>query len=174
MNIKHNKRRKESVSKIEKVFFDQLRSKELHQIKVSTICNEANINRSTFYAVFTDVYDLAEKIRLRLENEVNNLLEKDFRFVYDKSNFLNLFEHIKENQDLYYFYFRLGYDKTNNLKLYDICNIKNVINTEHLDYHIEFFKNGFNAIIKKWLSDNCIKTPQEMCDILLYEYRIKQ
>ena len=35
---------------------------------------------------------------------------------------------------------------------------------------IEFFKSGFNAIIKKWLSNGCKETPEEMENILKSEY----
>ena len=41
---------------------------------------------------------------------------------------------------------------------------------KHIDYHIEFFKAGFNAIIKKWLNNNCKESPEEIHEILMSEY----
>jgi len=38
MNTKNNKRRRESVNKIEKAFIELLQNKELNEIKVSDIC----------------------------------------------------------------------------------------------------------------------------------------
>lgn len=168
MNIRNNKRRKDTVEIIERVFFEQLKTKELYQISVTTICKEADINRSTFYAIYTDVYDLADKIKKQLEDEVNSLVDTD-SWSQSTDNFLRLFEHIKQNQELYSIFFKLGFDDGYNLKLYDLCKI-DLLDSKYIDYHVEFFKNGFNAIVKKWLKNNCSESPQEMCEILLSEY----
>ena len=171
MNTKNNRRRQETVNKIENVFLEFLKEQELSQIKVTAICEKVGINRGTFYANFMDVYDLADKMHERLNKEVNALFEQDIKWQYTDTYFLKLFEHIKDNQTLYYFYFKLGYDDCYDLKLYDICRTDYDIQNEHIDYHISFFKSGFNALVKKWLNSGCEKTPQQMRDILLYEYR---
>jgi len=43
--------------------------------------------------------------------------------------------------------------------------------SKHVDYHIEFFRNGLNSIIKLWLNGGCRETPEEMDEILKSEYR---
>ena len=60
MNTKNNRRRRESVEKIEKAFVKLLQTEELKRITVADICKESGLNRSTFYANFLDVYDLAD------------------------------------------------------------------------------------------------------------------
>ena len=67
MNVKNNKRRKESRAKIEAVFLDLIQDKELNQISVSEICKKSGLNRTTFYANYVDIYDLADNIRKTLE-----------------------------------------------------------------------------------------------------------
>ena len=62
MNVKNNKRRKESRAKIEAVFLDLIQDKELNQISVSEICKKSGLNRTTFYANYVDIYDLADNI----------------------------------------------------------------------------------------------------------------
>ena len=44
---------------------------------------------------------------------------------------------------------------------------------KHIDYHMEFFRAGLNAIIKKWLNNSCKETPEEINDIITSEYRNK-
>ena len=66
MNTPNNKRRKQSQEKIEKVFIELLQTKELNQISVTDICKIAHLNRSTFYANYIDIFDLVEKIRIRM------------------------------------------------------------------------------------------------------------
>ena len=52
------------------MFVQLVQTKEINQISVTEICKKANINRSTFYANYLDVYDLADKITEQIENEV--------------------------------------------------------------------------------------------------------
>lgn len=40
-----------------------------------------------------------------------------------------------------------------------------------MEYHIEFFRNGLNSIIKMWLNGGCKESPEEMTQILNGEYR---
>lgn len=168
MNTYNNKRRQDTVKRIEDIFLDQLKTRELSQIKVSDICKAAQINRSTFYANFVDIYDLSERILAKLENEVLQFMQKDEAWDRD---FLRLFQHMKEHQSLYQCYFKLGYDNRCELKLYDFCMQDYDVSAEFVDYHVTFFKNGFNAIVKKWLDGGCQETPQQMKDILMGEYR---
>ena len=59
MNTPNNKRKKESIERIEKVFISLLQTNELNEISVSDICKLAGLNRTTFYANYTDIYGLA-------------------------------------------------------------------------------------------------------------------
>jgi hypothetical protein len=73
MNIKNNKRRRDSQIKIEKAFVALLQERELKQITVSDIIKETGLNRSTFYANYVDIFDLADKTRAKLEKDFSNL-----------------------------------------------------------------------------------------------------
>ena len=48
MNTPNNKRKKESIERIEKVFISLLQTNELNEISVSDICKLAGLNRTTF------------------------------------------------------------------------------------------------------------------------------
>ena len=73
MNVKNNKRRRESQEKIERAFIELLQSREIKDITVSDIVKITELNRSTFYANYTDIFDLADKTREKLENEFSDL-----------------------------------------------------------------------------------------------------
>ncbi len=77
MNVKNNRRKRESIEKIEKSFINMLQSKEINQISVTDICKDTGLNRSTFYANFLDVYDLADKLRAKLEEDFSNQFEEE-------------------------------------------------------------------------------------------------
>ena len=87
MNTKNNRRRRASVERIEKVFMELLQTRELNEITVSDICKLCGLNRSTFYANFTDVYDLADKMRVHLEEEVNRLYESETAQKFNSNDF---------------------------------------------------------------------------------------
>ena len=171
MNTKNNRRRRESVERIEAAFMELLQTKELNAIAVSDICKRCGLNRSTFYSNYFDIYDLADKVRGHLEEEVRRLYESDYARQVNSNDYLRLLRHIKEHQPLYRTYFKLGYDHQFQLKQYDIHLAKEHFDGQHIAYHVEFFRSGFNAIIKMWLAGGCKETPEEMVEIIHREYQ---
>ncbi len=170
MNVKNNKRRRESKEKIERAFIELLQKREIKEITVSDIIKNTGLNRSTFYANYIDIFDLADKAREILENEFSNLFA-DYDYFNERTGALKMFTHIKENQLFYKTYFKLCYDDKHLVSIYD----KKRAEKEHIDtnlkYHIEFFRNGLIAIIKLWLSNGCKESPEEMAEVLKQEYR---
>ena len=170
MNVKNNRRRKASQEKIERAFIELLQTREIKEITVSDIIKKTGLNRSTFYANYIDVYDLADKTRAVLENDFSNLFA-DYDQLSQHSGALKMFTHIRDNQLFYQTYFKLCYDDKHLISIYDPVRAEK----EHMDhllkYHIEFFRNGLNAIIKMWLANGCQESAEEMADVLKQEYR---
>ena len=73
MNTANNKRRRDSQQRMEKAFVQLLQEKEINQISVTGICKQARVNRSTFYANYLDIYDLADAVKKQLEKDVIDL-----------------------------------------------------------------------------------------------------
>ena len=173
MNTPNNKRRKETRDKISKVFINLLQSKEISEISVTDICKLAKINRSTFYVNYLDVYDLADQIGKELEQEVSFLYQEERDTKNNSNDFLKLFRHIKDNQIFYNTYFKLKMDQNFIIREYDYNLSKELYDDKYIDYHMEFFKAGLNAIIKKWLDNGCKESPEEIKKILESEYANK-
>ena len=171
MNTPNNKRRKESMERIEKVFVELLQTKELDEIRVSDICKRAGLNRTTFYANYTDIYGLADAIRNKLENEVTDLYEDEITQRFNSHDYLKLFRHIKDNQIFYQTYFKLGYDNEYKVIAYDVNLAREHFHNQFVEYHMEFFKAGITQIIKLWLKNGCRESPEDMVEILKSEYR---
>lgn len=173
MNKTNNKRKKQSQQKIEEIFIDLIQMKQINEITVTDLCKKAKLNRSTFYANYIDIYDLANKIREKLELEVKEVFKEEMEKQYNSNNFLKLFYHIKSNQELYKTYFKLDMDKSNSINEYDYNLYKYFYNDKYLDYHINFFKAGLNAILKMWLDNGCKESPEEINEIIISEYKEK-
>lgn len=170
MNVKNNKRRKASQEKIEKAFIELLQTCQIKEITVSDIIKNTGLNRSTFYANYIDIFDLADKTREKLENEFSDLFA-DHDYAGAHTGALKMFTHIKENQIFYKTYFKLCYDDKHLVSIYDTKRAEQEHMDGNLKYHIEFFRNGLNAIIKLWLAGGCQESPAEMAEVLKQEYR---
>lgn len=121
-----------------------------------------------------DIYDLADKIRLRLIEDVCDLYQDERKKKYNSNDFSKIFRLMKENQLFFKTYFKLENDPnvlpSEEQFQYDTNLAKRYYNNQHIDYHIEFFKAGFNAVVKKWLEGGCKESPEEMYHIIMSEY----
>ena len=175
MNTPNNKRKRESQEKIEKAFIDLIQTRNVEEITVTDICNLTQLNRSTFYANYLDIYDLVDKIKIKIIEDFFNIYKDETANKYHSYDFLKLFQHIKENQLFYKIYFKLNLDLTDSVKYIDPKEVDRFLtDSKNLDYHIEFFKAGLNAVIKKWLNSGCKESPKEIEDILKAEYAKKE
>ena len=172
MNTINNKKRKKSQEQIEKIFLQLIQKKNIDEISVSNICELANLNRSTFYANYVDIYDLANKVKQQMEVEFakfqfSNNAKQDY------NGYLNMFRYIKENQIFFKTYFKLEEISKSLPTQYRVELAEKYYDNKFIDYHIEFFRAGLNAIIKKWLNNGCKETPEEINEIITSEYKNK-
>lgn len=171
MNTKNNRRKQASREKFEQALVELLQEKELHQIRVSELCKHAGLNRSTFYANYMDIYDMADKLRENLESEVAALDGSKNLQGFTFNNYLQLFQLIAQNPTFYQTYFKLGYDEQYRIWQYDSELAGKHFDNRFIEYHMEFFKSGLTKIIKLWLQNGCRETPMEMAEILRSEYQ---
>ena len=172
MNTSNNQKRKKSQEKIEKIFLQLIQKKNIEEISVSMICELAELNRSTFYANYIDIYDLAEKIKKNMEVEFAKF-QLSNNSKQDSNGYLNMFRYIKDNQIFFKTYFKLESLFIDKPTQYHIELAEKYYDNKYIDYHIEFFRAGLNAIIKKWLNNGCKETPEEINEIIISEYKNK-
>lgn len=97
------------VVKTKKVLFNSLlnlmKIKNFEKIKISDICEESLINRSTFYAHYDDKYelliDLFEERKLSLLKVLEDNENKAFSKEYLMELLSILIDHIEENKEIY-------------------------------------------------------------------------
>lgn len=171
MNTPNNKRKKESMERMEKVFVDLLQTRELAAIRVSELCKRAGVNRTTFYANYADIYGLADSIRDKLEDNLSSLYQSEIAQGFNSNDYLKLFRHIRDNQIFYQTYFKLGYDDNYKIFTYDTELARRHFQNRFIEYHMEFFKSGITRIIKLWLQTGCRESPEDMYEIIKSEYQ---
>lgn len=82
-----------------------LKEKTFEEIKVSDLCNEALINRSTFYSHFDDKYELISSLINDLKKELENELNKIQVNLNTKEYYIEMIkiflDHIEGKEDIY-------------------------------------------------------------------------
>ena len=169
---KSNNSKKKSQDQIEKIFLQLIQKKNIDEISVSTICEIANLNRSTFYSNYIDIYDLAEKVKNQMAQEFAEF-QLSNNSKHNPDGYLTMFKYIKDNQIFFNTYFKLESICPDVPIQYHVELAKKYYNNKFIDYHIEFFRAGLNAIIKKWLNNGCKETPEEINEIITSEYKNK-
>ena len=145
MNTRNNQRRRETIAAIDAAFVSLLKGKELKDISVSELCERADVNRSTFYENYADVFALANTCSEKIENQVANQPHTNGEFAW-------IFDYIKANSDVFEIYFKLGISK------------------KSADYKTLFFRNGVYAVAKIWFDEGCKEPPEQMGEIVKREY----
>ena len=176
MNIKNNQRYKSNSEKIEKAFLNLIKTNAYETISISELCNEAHINRSTFYAHYSDINDLIMKIEGKFAHNMASIF--NFGLKQDHQAFIDMFTFVKENKIFYKAFLKIPYATLaeKNAKKQILDNLKDAailgkyVDDIELFYRANFFGAGIKAMCELWLERDCKESPQKMAEIIYREY----
>ena len=179
MNIKNNKRYKISSEKIETTFLSLLYNRKYEDISISEICQNANINRSTFYAHYDDINDLIIKIESKFAHSMSLIFDYGLR--QNNDAFLEMFTFVKENKYFYKAFLNIPYitfaEHDTKAKCLEHISkgheLKSSIDMG-LFYRGSFFGAGIKEMCRIWLERDCKETPEQMASLLIEEYTNRQ
>lgn len=176
MNTFKNVRYKTTEEYIEKALIRLLARKEYNKIFIKDICEEAGINRSSFYAHYADINDLMIQYEEKIAKKIGDIFKKDNE--YNVEAYTKLFEFIKVNKIFYKAFLQTSdlfvergmFGRFKN-SLMDFARKNNYyfINNE-MDYGFCFFSAGLKSICERWLHNNCKESPEEMAKLIVKEY----
>ncbi len=175
---KEDRRVKYTKMVLKESFIKLLAKKDISQISIKEICQDADINRSTFYAHYSDQYDLLRKIEDELLDNINaHIAEFD-----QKNNNLNdvllaekIFEYLKENAKIWKMLLSergdFSFQKKVMMLVYDkIINEltdNNKISKEDAEYVYSFTITGCIGIVQKWFDEDMKKSPHFMAEMVI-------
>jgi AcrR family transcriptional regulator len=159
-------------------FINLLEKKDISQITIKEICEDADINRATFYAHYNDQYDLLKKIEDELLENINAHLEEFYRKNNNTDDILlaeKIFEYLKENAKLCKLLLSergdFSFQKQVMRLVYDIIiselTDNNKITKEDAEYVYSFTITGCVGIVQKWLHEDMIKSPRYMAEMVV-------
>lgn len=176
--IKKDRRVKYTIMVIRESFIKILKDKPLSKITIKEICDEADVNRATFYAHYTDQYDLLHQIENDLIDDINQYLNRyDFKNTSEVPVEMleKILDYIKENAELIDVLLNSSSDIPFQHKMIKIlgdqqilpANISNSLNKEDADYVFLFFANGSIGVIQQWLKTGMKKPTRDMAELML-------
>lgn len=80
-----DKRITKTQSAIKSEFLSLLKKKPLHKITVKELCEATNINKSTFYTHYTDIYHLMDSLRQEAVTTIVSSIPSDREYTLDNA-----------------------------------------------------------------------------------------
>lgn len=159
--------------------FILLHEKPINQITVTQLTNLADINRSTFYLYYNDIYDMVEKIHGEIYAEFAQRVES-YGSLESVRYLTKCLQFCKENPNVCKF---IVDEQTGNqlaIKIRDSI-LSFVLDSTTLfekddarRYSSCFFSSGVFAVIHDWISDDMAIPAEDMAIFLNQLYKIAQ
>lgn len=172
--IKGNRRTLYTKKIIKESLIELLKTNDIHQITVTSICNKANINRGTFYSHYKDAFDLLQSVEDELFDQILRYLNETPTEDYTDSLLIKVLELISENKDLCNILLCKQRDGiidriiyiTSKANLKHLFYKSNEFDESYFDYLIRYSVGGILAIIQVWLRNNLKESPEEIVKII--------
>lgn len=167
---------------LEKSLVELMQENPISKISVKMLCETADINRSTFYAHYTDQYDLLKQLEQEVVAELKKYISKETfskQTVHTLQLMSQILDYIASNAAL----FKVLLSENGNSTFHrDIMGIvqQKVISDIHNNAGIDgrtseylqcFAVTGALSIIQKWLQDGIVESTERMSELtskLLY------
>lgn len=178
MNIKNNQRFLENEKRIIESFLELLNKYDISKITVKAICEKSNINRSTFYSHYNDVYDLLTKLEISMNKKIISqfhVTDNNDYFFTTEDFFIPFLTFMSKKQNFYKaclkkrtsFPIDTGFKELFQTVVKPNCLKHGITNEDEMMYYLVFFQSGITMILKRWIDGGCTKSPTEICKYLM-------
>lgn len=145
--------------------------KKINRITVTELTELADVNRSTFYLYYKDIYDMIDKVEtemfVELSSELKKLYTHGARHENVLSFFIYVFEFIRENSNFCKVLLGPEGDSTFLNKFKEAIIASQPPETPSINgigsrYYMPFFISGCIGTIQQWLEDDMKVPPEEI------------
>ena len=176
--MKEDYRKRVTRMLIRHAFTELLRNKPIQSISVKELCEQAGINRGTFYAHYTDIYDLLHKIEDEMLEDFTKTLSPLFgtdpRILTLKKIITEIFQCLKNNADICTVTLGPYGDKDFAARLLTIGQ-ELCIETytrmfanatrKQIEFCYAFISSGCIGLLEKWLAEGMLSSAEEMAEM---------
>ena len=147
---------------IKDAFWELYKEKKIEKITVKDITLKAGYNRSTFYAYFTDVYDILEQIEEDLMPGIEHIPPIDTSREHSPDFFENIITIYEKNSAYYSVLLSENGDPRFAIKMKNVFKsmMKDAITNrvsispEEMDYALEFLVGATLSTVKHWFDQD--------------------
>ncbi len=159
---------------IRETFFALLKEKPINKITVSSICEQAEINRATFYRYYTNPFDLMRSIEDELIASLKSMIKMtDNRNITDTIHLvLNVMrQHANEYEILFsenadpYFFDRLVHESYS-IKENSLQKMFPGTSPIYNQWLYLFMTHGFTSILKSWAVNGMKEESEDVADFI--------
>ncbi|MGL6201361.1 MAG: TetR-like C-terminal domain-containing protein [Lachnospiraceae bacterium] len=155
----------------------------ISKISVKMICDNADINRSTFYSHYKDQRDLLDKVQQEAVYGIKNyIFSTSFTQQADTAapTIIKVLEYCRDNRELFKVILSENGDTTFQRELMILAQEKAIdeirederLDTQTSKYLELFALSGILSMLRQWLIDGCIDEPADLAGLItkfLYE-----
>lgn len=153
-----------------------MKNYSISKISVKMLCEDADINRSTFYAHYNDQFDLLRQLEQEVITEFENYI--DMHTMTDPVDTVailkQLLEYAAKNVDLFRVLLSENGDSEFQRDILSLAQrqiISNLKSDQSLDprtseYLQRFIIAGALEILQKWIQDGTVESTQQMAELL--------
>ncbi len=154
-----------------------LKEKNINEITVKELVDEVDINRSTFYLHYNDIYDMLNKIENELLDQLLFVTEKhkeEYPNELDSSYLIDVFKVLEKNIDIVSVLLSSHGDISflNRIKhmISDeiIENVKSLVPEDiklDIEYTFSFYLNGCIGLVEHWIDTGVEDSPEHMAEL---------
>lgn len=175
MNKKSNRQFQNSDIRMKNAMLELMNTMPFHKITVRLICDKAGVNRSTFYAHYTDIYDMIEQLDTSLrEKLMNRYPVSEHVTPLSPESFITFLKFIREHRDFYRvvlkarreFPLKQGMEPLWEQIIRPLCLKAGISSESEMMFYFVGFQAGFTMILKRWVDQGCIETEEKITQII--------
>lgn len=153
-----------------------MQEKPLVNISIKELCQQADINRSTFYAHYTDIHDLLQQIEDEIIEDLNHTLSR-YSYSRMEDNYQvieKVLEYLIDNRaSCQTLFIEVGAPSFQNKVMtlahtHFINSVKD--ENQQLPYNLEYLSqyivNGSIHVIQTWMKNGLRESPREMAELV--------
>lgn len=175
MNKKNNKQFRSSDVRMKQAMLELMNTTPFDKITVRLICDRAQVNRSTFYAHYADIYDMIGQMESNLQKE---LMQKyppsEPVFPLSPESFLPFLAFIREHRYFYRvalkarrdFPIKQGFESLWEQVVKPLCLRAGITAESEMIFYFIGFQAGFTMILKHWVERNCVEREDKIAQII--------
>lgn len=190
-NTKNNQRFQATERRIEDAFVRLTKTTEPDRVTVRAVCAEAGVNRSTFYAHFVDIFDLADRLEERLSAELmgrfsDAAVQREVHphrdgapaaaepVLLTAASLTPFCEHIATHRDFYRvalcsrtsFPLERGLERIWREVALPLSRRGGIEDETEVAYVLTSFQAGFTWVLRRWVDGGCAEPPERIAELL--------